>query len=48
MPAITAQADGEEPATAATGFLAEGWIHDVGARAGTSDWTTSPNAMDTN
>ena len=43
MAAVTRRADGEKTAALATGSLAEGLVHGVGARRATSDWTTSLN-----
>ena len=43
MSAITGGTNREEVATATTGLLAEGWIHGVGVRARTSDWTSRRN-----
>ena len=43
MSAITGGTNREEVATATTGLLAEGWLHGVGVRARTSDWTSRRN-----
>ena len=43
MAAVTRRADGEKTAALATGSLAEGLVHGVGARRAISDWTTSLN-----